>query len=90
MSKDSNTVLGKKLFLKKSEHWIPIPPVLVVPLCDEIFLELAEELQVEKVVSREGLLAHYGFHGLHVFPCGEIRAVSWGTKLSVNNTVPMA
>ena len=64
------------------EHRLQISPVLVVPLCDEIFLELAEELQVEKVVSCEGLLAHHGLHGLHVLPCGDkrellVKTLSW-------------
>ena len=72
------------------EQLIEITPVLVVPLCDEIFLELAEELQVEKVVSGEGLLAHHGLHGLHVLPCGDKRGVSREARLAAQNTVPMA
>ncbi len=41
-------------------------PVLIISLCNEIFLKLSEELEIEKVISREGLLSHHGLHGLHV------------------------
>jgi hypothetical protein len=39
---------------------------LSLTLVDELPLELLDELEVEVVLERQGLLTHHGLHGHHV------------------------
>ena len=39
-------------------------------LADEVLLEFLEELQVEQIIWRQGLLSHYSLHGLNILTNG--------------------
>lgn len=45
-------------------------------LRDKVLLELGEELQVEKIIGRQGLFTDDGLHRLHVLTDG-VASVLW-------------